>query len=50
MENKLEKQNIERLDIKDNILNILKENDITKIGQLCKKSKSDLKNIRFKEI
>lgn len=45
MENKLINQNIERLDIKDNIINILKDNNITKIGQLCKKSRSDLKNI-----
>ena len=45
MENKLINQNIERLDIKDNIINILKNNNITKIGQLCKKSRSDLKNI-----
>ena len=50
MENKLEKQNIERLDIKDNALNILKENDITKIGQLCKKSRNDLKNFRIRKI
>lgn len=50
MENKLEKQNIERLDIKDNIINILKDNGISKIGQLCKKTKSDLKNIRVRKI
>lgn len=45
MENKLIKQSIDRLDLADKIINTLKENNIKTIGQLCKKTKSDLKKI-----
>ena len=45
MEQKISNQRIDRLDINDNILNVLKENEITTLGNLCSKSKTDLKNI-----
>ena len=47
MEDKLIKQNIYRLDISDNAIKILKDNKIITLGQLCKKSKSDLKKIEI---
>lgn len=47
MEDKLIKQNIDRLDISDNAIKILKDNKIITLGQLCKKSKSDLKKIEI---
>ena len=47
MEEKMSKQKIERLDISDSAMNILKENKITTIGQLCKKSKTDLRDIQL---
>lgn len=46
MEDKIKQQNIQRLDINDNTINILNQNKISSIGQLCRKSKEDLK--RFK--
>lgn len=45
MEQKLKNQSINRLDVNDNILNILKEKEIDTIGELCSKSKTDLKNL-----
>ena len=45
MEDKIKQQSIERLDIKVDTINILKENKLEKIGQLTKKSKTDLKNL-----
>ena len=47
MEEKMSKQKIERLDISDSAMNLLKENKITTIGQLCKKSKTDLRDIQL---
>ena len=47
MEDKLIKQNIDRLDTSDNAIKILKDNKIITLGQLCKKSKSDLKKIEI---
>ncbi|MBQ2937819.1 MAG: hypothetical protein IJE05_02925 [Clostridia bacterium] len=47
MEDKLSKQNIDRLDIGDNAIKTLKDNNIKSIGQLCKKSKTDLKKIQL---
>lgn len=41
----MKKQNIQRLDISDNAINILKGNEIKTLGELCRKSKADLKNI-----
>ena len=43
MDEKLNKQSVDRLDISDNCMELLKSNDIETIGQLCKKSKTDLK-------
>ena len=43
IESKLVNQNIERLDIKDNIINTLKSNKVITLGQLCRNSKADLK-------
>ena len=43
MENKLMKQSIRRLDVEDSILDILEDNDINTLGELCGYSKSDLK-------
>lgn len=45
MEQKLRNQSINRLDVNDNILNVLKEKEIDTIEKLCSKSKTDLKNI-----
>jgi DNA-directed RNA polymerase alpha subunit len=45
MEQKIRNQRIDRLDISDSVLNVLKENEITTLGNLCSKSKTDLKNI-----
>lgn len=47
MDEKILKQNIERLDISDNAINILKENKIKTSGGLCKKSKSDLRELNI---
>lgn len=47
MEEKMSKQSIDRLDISDNALKVLKENNIKTIGQLCRKSKSDLRNFEL---
>lgn len=47
MEEKISKQKIERLDISDDATNILKENNINTIGQLCKKSKTDLRKMQI---
>ena len=40
---KLLKQNIERIEIKDEVLEILKDNDITILNDLCTKKKKELK-------
>ena len=45
MEEKINKQNIDRLNISDNSIKILKNNKIITIGQLCKKSKNDLRKL-----
>ena len=45
MEEKISKQNIDRLNISDNSIKILKNNKIITIGQLCKKSKNDLRKL-----
>lgn len=49
MEEKISKQSIDRLDIGNNAINKLKENNIKTIGQLCKKSKSDLKKLYIEQ-
>ena len=45
MNNKYLKQNIDRLDIPIKAIEILKQNKITIIEQLCDKSKTYLKNL-----
>lgn len=47
MNEKLAKQNILRLDIKDDIIDKLKNNQISKIGELCSKSEVDLRNFNL---
>jgi len=47
MDEKLLKQDINRLNLNDNAVDILKQNEIISIGQLCKKTKSNLKNIKL---
>ena len=48
-ENKYIKQNIERLDIPVSEINILKENNITTLGNLCDYTKTDLKGFELKQ-
>ena len=45
MEQKLKNQSINRLDVNDNILNVLMDKEIDTIGKLCSKNKTDLKNM-----
>lgn len=45
IDKKLSIQSIDRLDISDNTIEILKENNIDNIGLLCNKSKGDLRKI-----
>lgn len=45
MENKYIKQYVDRLDVSEQALNILKENKITTLGNLSNFSKTDLKNM-----
>lgn len=42
---KLLKQNIERIEIKDEIIEILKNNNITILNDLCNKKKKELKEM-----
>ena len=47
--NKYLEQNIERLDVEIRIIDILKDNKIKKIKELCKLSKTDLKEMDIKQ-
>lgn len=47
MEDKIKKQSIDRLNIAVSILEGLKQNNIIKIEDLCKKSKKELKKLGF---
>ncbi len=49
MEDKILKQNISRLGISDNALDILKNKNIIMIEQLCKKSKTELKDMELSQ-
>lgn len=49
MREKILKQSINRLNISDNTILILKENKINIISELCKKSKTDLKKIGLQQ-
>lgn len=45
MKNKYLKQNIDRLDVPMQAINLLKESGIKEIEQLCNKTKTNLRNI-----
>ncbi len=47
MEGKMQKQNVDRLDIPCSTKLTLKENKITTIGHLCRKTRVDLKSINL---
>lgn len=47
--NKYLEQNIERLDVEIRIIDILKANRIKKIKEICKLSKTDLKEMDIKQ-
>lgn len=47
MNEKLKKQNILRLDVNDNIINKLKDNNISKLGELCSKNESELRELNL---
>ena len=47
MEEKYKMQNIERLDISCKVIEQLKNNKITKIGQLCNKTKTNLREMKL---
>lgn len=44
---KINKKSIDNLNIRNNVIDILKANKIKNIGQLCKKSKANLKRIEI---
>lgn len=46
-ENKYTKQKVERLDIPISQIDILKQNKIQTLGELCKYSKTDLKEMNI---
>lgn len=50
MDNKYLEQNIDRLDVPTKVIDLLKENKIVKIKQLCDKTKTHLKNIGLNSI
>lgn len=45
MEQKMRNQSIDRLCVNDNILQVLRENNIINLGKLCDKNKNELKSI-----
>ena len=47
MDEKIQKQSIDRLDISVNAIELLKQNQIDTIGKLCKKNKSDLRKLNL---
>lgn len=50
MEDKIKLQSIDRLDIKVDTINKLKKNKIEKIGQLTRKSKTNLKDLGLEAV
>lgn len=50
MNNKYLEQNIDRLDIPSKAIDLLKENKIIKIKQLCDKTKTNLKDLGLKSV
>lgn len=49
IEEKLSKQSIARLDIEDKSINLLKDGKIKNLGQLCDRSRVDLKKLKLDE-
>lgn len=47
MENKLTNQSIERLDIKDETIKKIQDEQIYTLGELCRKTKSSLINMKI---
>lgn len=43
----MKEQSINRLDINDSVLDILKKNETSNLRMLCDKSKTDLKNMNL---
>lgn len=42
-------QNIQRFNLKENVINKLYDNNIKTIGNLCRQSKTDLRNINLEQ-
>lgn len=49
MDEKISKQSIDRLDISNEANDILKKNKIITLGELCKKTKKELKELTLKQ-
>ena len=47
MKEKILNENIDRLNISCKLIELLKQNKITKISQLCNKTKTNLRNINL---
>ena len=47
MKEKILNENVERLNISCKLIELLKQNKITKISQLCNKTKTNLRNINL---
>lgn len=47
MKEKILNENVERLNISCKLIGLLKQNKITKISQLCNKTKTNLRNINL---
>lgn len=47
MKEKILNENVERLNISCKLIKLLKQNKITKISQLCNKTKTNLRNINL---
>lgn len=46
-ENLIKKESIKTFNINQNLINKLNENNIETIGELCRQSKTDLRNLEF---
>lgn len=47
MKEKILNENVERLNVSCKLIELLKQNKITKISQLCNKTKTNLRNINL---
>lgn len=50
MDEKIKQQSLEKLKINNKIVTVLEENRISSLGDLCQKSKTDLKNIGLEQV